>query len=193
MLLKRLEVLIATFGWSERAAARKDEMHAAVRRIVDSLPPPAAFTAADAFLADAALLELQRAAPLAEADASVKKVRIGAVPDRGGRAGDTYYSTETFVVQEYSRHSGGKGGKGGGGKGGGGGGGGSKGGAGGKGGGGGKGFGRGKGGGGGGGASGGGGSSERIVVIERSASGEDESDDTPRKKGSHRSGRGQHR
>ena len=168
MLLKRLDVLTATFGSSGRAAERKEEMMARVASLVAALPPPAHFSADDAFTADATLLEMQRAAPLGTADASVKKVRIGQVPDRGGRASETFFGTESYVQQERTRDvqasgkGGGKGGgkgrrgdgKGGGGrgvKGGGGGGGGAGGG----------------GGGGGGGAGGGGGRVERVVTIER--------------------------
>ena len=180
MLLKRLDVMIATFTLSDRAAPRRDELLAAVDQLRRAIPPAATFTAADALSADSSLLELQRATPL-HGDASVKKVRIGRVPDRGGRAQEAYYATETFVEQvshdtathvhvhvfgdlladllvdqAIARTEQAKGGgKGRGGKGGGGGGkgGGGKGGGGG---------GRGKGGGGG----GGGGGSGRVVVIE---------------------------
>ena len=62
MLLKRLDVLTATFGSSGRAAERKEEMMARVASLVAALPPPAHFSADDAFTADATLLEMQRAA-----------------------------------------------------------------------------------------------------------------------------------
>ena len=84
MLLKRLDVLIQTFGWSERAKARADEMAAAVARARAALPPPLVISFESALRADRSLLELQRAPSLSCAD-SVKKVRIGNVPDRGGR------------------------------------------------------------------------------------------------------------
>ena len=138
MLLKRLDVLVTTFGWSPRLqgdAERRAEMLQEVERLVGGLPPPARFGADDAFKADASLLELQRAVPVNDGrddggGGGIKKVRIGNVPDRGGRTGDAYAPTQTFVQQQREREQG---------RGGGGGGGGSKG----------KGGGRGKGGGGG--------------------------------------------
>ena len=51
MLLQRLDVLIATFQSSERAASRRDEMRDAVHRLRASLPPAPSFTAADALAA----------------------------------------------------------------------------------------------------------------------------------------------
>ena len=141
-------------------------MLAHVATLMASLPDATSFTPADAFAADASLLELQRAVPLGTSDAPIKKVRMGAVPDRGGRPQDAFYGRQTFVEQAREREAhasgkgggggkGGAGGKGGRGKGGGGGGGGGKG-----------------GGGGGRGGHGGGkgapGRGERIVTIEPS-------------------------
>ena len=114
MLLKRLDVLVSTFGWSQRAAERKDEMLQRVQSILANAPPLADFTAADAFAADDTLLELQRAMPLQAG--GLKRVTIGSVPDRGGRANESFYYTESYVDQERVRSGGG--GKGGGGKGG---------------------------------------------------------------------------
>ena len=85
MLLKRLDVLADSFSWSERAKEQRGEMEAALAARRASLPPPSTIEPRDAFGATAELLELQRAAALSEG-ASVKKVRIGKVPDRGGRA-----------------------------------------------------------------------------------------------------------
>ena len=171
MLLKRLDVLTTTFVQAPRAADRREEMLKAVRKLTAALPPPASFTAADALAADHSLLELQRVAPLGVGDASVKRVRIGRVPDRGGRAGEVApMATESYMQQERMRDgkSGGKGGKGGGGGRGGGGGG--------------KGGGRGKGGGGG---RGGGATNERVVHIEPSSGGGGDGggDGNPREKG----------
>ena len=154
MLLKRLEVMTATFATSPRVADRKDELLRTASELIGRLPPPATFNAVDAYAADSGLLELQRAIPLSRADASVKKVRIGNVPDRGGRTGDSYAASETYAQQDRSRE--GKGGGTGGGHGGGG-----RGGAG-------RSHGRGKGGGGGSKGSGGGTPSsggERVVTI----------------------------
>jgi hypothetical protein len=179
MLLKRLDVLISGFGNSERGKEHHEEMRVAVDTAVSRLPPALGcrFTAADAFSADASLLELQRAVPLATQGA-VKKVRIGGVPDRGGRANEAYCATQTFAQQERERDGKGSG-KDGGGKGG---------------------HGRGSGGGGKGGRGKGGGSSstngnERIVTIESGgggggggAGGGGASGKSPRKRGGGRGG-----
>ena len=113
MLLKRLDVLIQTFGWSERAKARADEMAAAVARARAALPPPLVISFESALRADRSLLELQRAPSLSCAD-SVKKVRIGNVPDRGGRvsaqtpvAPQTYATSERLVTIETATDGGG--------------------------------------------------------------------------------------
>ena len=117
MLLTRLEVLISTFSQSPRLdAARREEMHAAVRKLVAEIPPLRPFSAADACGADVSLLQLQRPASLAHTAAAVKKVRIGSVPDRGGRASELSAPTETFFQQARARE--GKGGGSGGWKGG---------------------------------------------------------------------------
>lgn len=169
ILLSRLDVLLAAFEQSSRVTEQIPEMRKAAQALKARLPPAAHFTPADAFAADASLLELQRAVPLATG-AAVQRVLIGSVPDRGGRTasdgGDAHAAMrrETYVQQERMREGtkGPKGAKGGGGGGGGGSGKGGKGGR-----------GRGGGGGGGGGESGGGGvlTSERTVTIEPSSGG----------------------
>ncbi len=107
MLIKRLEVLCSTFMWSERASSQKEDMQRVVAEMMERLPPAAAFGATDAFAAGTDLLELQRATSLVGVTGgqSVKKVRIGRVPDRGGRANESFFERETFSFQEYSRNS----------------------------------------------------------------------------------------
>ena len=95
MLLKRLDVLADSFSWSERAKEQRGEMEAALAARRASLPPPSTIEPRDAFGATADLLELQRAAALSEG-ASVKKVRIGKVPDRGGRADGPFSAANRF-------------------------------------------------------------------------------------------------
>ena len=114
MLLKRLDVLADSFSWSERAKEQRGEMEAALAARRAALPPPSTIEPRDAFGATADLLELQRAAALSEG-ASVKKVRIGKVPDRGGRADETFFRRESFPQQAAGERRGGGGGGGGGG------------------------------------------------------------------------------
>jgi len=116
VLLKRLDVLIASFRHSERADAA--ELDAQVRTRLASLPPPPSLSAADAFKAGDGLLELQRARPLGGSDAAVKKVLIGRVPDRGGRADQQHFAKQSFRDQVFERDRGGRGGGGGRGRGG---------------------------------------------------------------------------
>ena len=111
MLLKRLDVLADSFSWSERAKEQRGEMEAALAARRAALPPPSAIEPRDAFGATAELLELQRAAALSEG-ASVKKVRIGKVPDRGGRADETFFRRESFSQQAAGERRGGGGGGG---------------------------------------------------------------------------------
>eukprot|EP00900_Chrysochromulina_parva_P020605 jgi/Chrpa1/3178/Chrysochromulina_OHIO_Genome00015548-RA len=106
MLLKRLDVLIQTFGWSERAKARTDEMAAAVAKARAALPPPLVISVESALRADRSLLELQRAPSLSCAD-FVKKVRIGNVPDRGGRvSAQMPVAPQTYRYMEQERAAG---------------------------------------------------------------------------------------
>ena len=118
MLLKRLDVLVATFMHSERASDRKGEMLAAVQAVRSRLPPPPRFSADDVFRADESLLELQQVAK-ASTSAGVRRMLIGSVPDRGGRTGNegaadahAPYRSETFVQQERQREQNERGGKG---------------------------------------------------------------------------------
>ena len=131
LLIKRLDVLIASFAWCERAKPRREEMLSAVAQARGALPSPPAVSVEDALAARADLLGLQCASSLVGGgDSSVKKVRIGRVPDRGGRANESYFQRESFGQQQQIKQAdearragaagGGKGGgKGGGGKGGG--------------------------------------------------------------------------
>ena len=132
MLLKRLDVLISTFRCSSRLEGddeRKAEMLSSVGKLIEGLPPPARLRAADAFKADASLLELQLPVRIgargtgadggSAAASAVKKVLIGKVPDRGGRTGEAYAPMQSFTQQQREREGrgGGGGGGGGGGKG----------------------------------------------------------------------------
>ena len=81
MLLKQLDVLADSFSWSERAEQR-GETEAALAARRAALPPPSTIEPRDALAPPPTCSSCARA--LSEG-ASVKKVRIGKVPDRGGR------------------------------------------------------------------------------------------------------------
>jgi len=115
MLMLRLDVTIQSFLWGEKAQGKEGEIVAAMKAHRDNLTETTTtYTVADAVTAPSTLIhELsKRVTDSAGVKSFVKTVIIGAVPDRGGRAG------EMRAKDFKSWGGGGRGGGGGGGRGG---------------------------------------------------------------------------
>ena len=110
---------------SPRAAEQRAEMKRAIDAKLQAMPPPQRIEPTDAFSgasvsAAARLLTKGGGPACGDQGAAIKKVLIGRVPDRGGRAYETFFGTETFsqqakqhMTQQRSGKGGGKGGGGG--------------------------------------------------------------------------------
>lgn len=94
LLLKRFDLTLASFLWSPRASSRTGEVEASIapkRRALGAAP--ASIQVGDAFAVGLELSSLLSRRVTDGGDAqfrssSVKSVRIGGVPDRGGRVAD---------------------------------------------------------------------------------------------------------
>ena len=100
---------------SPRAAEQQAEMQRAIAAKLQAMPPPRRIELADAFsgaaIGAAALLLRKGGGPAGgEHGAAVKKVLIGRVPDRGGRAYETFFGAESFGQQAATQQRSAKGG-----------------------------------------------------------------------------------
>jgi len=94
VLLKRLDVTLQTFLWSEKAKENKSDMKATIeswrQRIMTRGAPN--FTVFDVVAAQDDLLQIRKTSYkppslLSKTEETLKKIVIGDVPDRGGRVG----------------------------------------------------------------------------------------------------------
>jgi len=88
MLLKRLDVTIQSFGWSDRAKIKKDEMSAAFHPLRKSLSVTSPVSITDIIAARTDLLRLTKTSSAEIRDKTqckINKIMMGKVPDRGGR------------------------------------------------------------------------------------------------------------
>lgn len=88
MLLKRLDVTVQSFGWSDRAKTKKDEISAAFHPLRKSLSATAPVTIPDIIAARSDLLRLTKTSSGEIRDkmqCKINKIMMGKVPDRGGR------------------------------------------------------------------------------------------------------------
>ncbi|CAH3145636.1 unnamed protein product [Pocillopora meandrina] len=130
MLLKRLDVTVQSFGWSDRAKAKKHEMSAVFHPLRKSLSATAPVTIPDIIAARSGKQNLLRLTKTSSGDirdktqCKINKIMIGKVPDRGGRpshAGSPVempsFKKRTEPAPKDQRHSnghgGGRGGRGG--------------------------------------------------------------------------------
>lgn len=109
MLLKRLDVTVQSFLWSARAQGREADILASVGARRRALAPlPALIRPEDAFQAGpelAAVLSERITDPSTKGlrFSSVKAVRIGAVPDRGGRVHEMRPSARDLMPEWKAR------------------------------------------------------------------------------------------
>ncbi|XP_068729565.1 protein FAM98A-like [Montipora capricornis] len=126
MLLKRLDVTIQSFGWSDRAKVKKDEISAAFHPLRKSLSVRSPVSIPDIITARSDLLRLIKtsgAEMRGRTQCRINKIMMGKVPDRGGRPSNVAppiempsfkKRTEAPRDQRSShRDSGGRGGRGG--------------------------------------------------------------------------------
>ncbi|XP_020909413.1 protein FAM98B [Exaiptasia diaphana] len=88
MLLKRLDVTIQSFGWSDQAKAKKDEMTTVFQPLRRAMSSSASVTVADVIASRTDLLRQPRTSSGAEREktkCAINRVLMGKVPDRGGR------------------------------------------------------------------------------------------------------------
>lgn len=88
MLLKRLDVTVQSFGWSDRAKAKKHEMSAVFHPLRKSLSATAPVTIPDIIAARSDLLRLTKTSSgdiRDKTQCEINKIMMGKVPDRGGR------------------------------------------------------------------------------------------------------------
>ncbi|KAL9952294.1 hypothetical protein ACROYT_G039529 [Oculina patagonica] len=88
MLLKRLDVTVQSFGWSDRAKVKKDEISTAFHPLRKSLSATAPVSIPDIIAARSGKNWLTRTSSEEIRDKTqckINKVMIGKVPDRGGR------------------------------------------------------------------------------------------------------------
>ena len=120
MLCKRLDVTIDSFLWGEAAQGKEGEIVAAIKQHRSHLVESAHFyKPEDAFGAPVSLMyeHMKKVNDRGSiGDNIVKKIIIGKVPDRGGRAHEMRPSMPVFRPERIGRGGGG-GGRGGGGKG----------------------------------------------------------------------------
>ncbi|XP_034937141.1 protein FAM98A [Chelonus insularis] len=130
MLLKRLDVTVQSFLWSERIKLKEDQLNECFRKNRDQMIAEPAVTIAQLLAArdDVAIIEKTSSASVRKnTKSNVTKVIIGDVPDRGGRAHEQAPPPPEMPSWQKDRvpdapRGGGRGGRGGGGRGGGGGG-----------------------------------------------------------------------
>ncbi|XP_075049322.1 protein FAM98B [Mixophyes fleayi] len=88
MLIKRLDVTVQSFGWSERAKTKTDEIARAYQPIRYSLSPKSGITVSHVLAAREDLSRIVRTSSGSVREkmvCPVNKVLMGRVPDRGGR------------------------------------------------------------------------------------------------------------
>lgn len=124
MLLKRLDVTVQSFGWSDRAKVKKDEISTVYYPLRKSLSAAAPVSITDIIAARSDLLRLIRTSSGEIRDKTqckINKVMMGKVPDRGGRTSNVAppvempsfkKRTEAPRDQRPQSGRGGKGGKG---------------------------------------------------------------------------------
>ncbi|XP_014211834.1 protein FAM98B isoform X2 [Copidosoma floridanum] len=91
MLLKRLDVTVQSFTWSERIRPKEDELNKCYNLKRDAMRREPDVTLAHLLAArdDLAVIEKTSSASVRKnTKSSINKVIIGAVPDRGGRPGE---------------------------------------------------------------------------------------------------------
>lgn len=112
MLLARLDLTIQSFLWSRKAEGREGEILSSIAHRRKALTiQPASIRPEDAFSAgpELAALHARRvtdSSSRALRSASVKSVRIGAVPDRGGRVGEMAPSARDLMPAWQARKEG---------------------------------------------------------------------------------------
>ncbi|XP_075699853.1 protein FAM98B [Rhinoderma darwinii] len=88
MLIKRLDVTVQSFGWSDRAKAKMDEIASVYQPIRYSLSPKSGITVAHILAARQDLSRIVRTSSGSVREkmvCPVNKILMGRVPDRGGR------------------------------------------------------------------------------------------------------------
>lgn len=88
MLLKRLDVTVQSFGWSDRAKVKKDDISSVFHPLRKSLSAMAPVSIPDIIAARSDLLRLTRTSSgeiREKTQCKINKVMMGKVPDRGGR------------------------------------------------------------------------------------------------------------
>ncbi|XP_036928663.1 protein FAM98B [Acanthopagrus latus] len=126
MLIKRLDVTVQSFGWSDRAKVRVDSMARAYQPKRHSLKPQSTVDMAKLLAAREDICNVVKTSSGASREktsCAVNKILMGRVPDRGGRPSEIQAPPPEMPPWQKRQDGGGWGGRGGGGRGGGGGGG----------------------------------------------------------------------
>ena len=112
MLIKRLDVTIQSFLWSDKVVGQEDELLNAIDPLIKQLKEPRpVINPKKIFDATPSLREEQEIRVTeASLNSTVKSVIIGTVPDRGGRANEMRPSMRDMMPGWSSRRSGGGGG-----------------------------------------------------------------------------------
>ncbi|XP_073247945.1 protein FAM98A-like [Porites lutea] len=122
MLLKRLDVTVQSFGWSDRAKVKKDEIAAAFQPLRKSLSEGSPVSIPDIVAARTDLLRVTKTSSgdiRGRTQCKINKIMIGKVPDRGGRPSSTAPPVEMPAFKKRTeaprdqRQSSGRGGRGG--------------------------------------------------------------------------------
>ncbi|KAG8560690.1 hypothetical protein GDO81_015080 [Engystomops pustulosus] len=125
MLIKRLDVTVQSFGWSDKAKAKMDEIARAYQPIRYSLSPKTGISVSHLLAARRDLSRIVRTSSGSVREkmvCPVNKILMGRVPDRGGRPSEIEPPPPEMPPWQKRRDDGGRGGgwRGGGGRGGGG-------------------------------------------------------------------------
>ncbi|XP_012717037.2 protein FAM98B [Fundulus heteroclitus] len=124
MLIKRLDVTVQSFGWSDRAKVKVDSMAGAYQPRRHSLRPRPSVDAAELLAAREDICNVVKTSSGSSRQktaCAVNKVLMGRVPDRGGRPSEIQPPPPEMPAWQKRQDGGGWGGRGGGGRGGGGG------------------------------------------------------------------------
>ncbi|KAM9842670.1 protein FAM98B [Aulostomus maculatus] len=128
MLIKRLDVTVQSFGWSDRAKVKVDSMARAYQPKRHSLRPESTAGMSELLAAREDICNVVKTSSGAcreKTACAVNKIQMGRVPDRGGRPSEIEAPPPEMPPWQKRQDGGGRGGWGGGGRGGWGGGGGS--------------------------------------------------------------------
>ncbi|KAM3918655.1 protein FAM98B [Leptodactylus fuscus] len=123
MLIKRLDVTVQSFGWSDRAKVKMDEIAKAYQPIRYSLSPKSEITVSHLLAARKDLSRIVRTSSGSVREkmvCPVNKILMGRVPDRGGRPSEIDPPPPEMPPWQKRQDDGGRGGWRGGGRGGGG-------------------------------------------------------------------------